>query len=174
MDPGAARALWGAAVDTPGWQGEEVWLHRDLDADNLVATRGQLGGVIDLGGLVVGDPDGNAMAPWHVLPAEHRPTSVRIVGADPATQLCARGWALSQGPLALPCYLGSHDGMVRMARRAITAALDPGLRTAPNALTLVWFLVPCSSQQDHTTGGCPARRADSPVGTRADPDPTPR
>jgi hypothetical protein len=45
--------------------------------------------------------------------------------ADPATQLRARGWVLSQGLLALPYYLRTHDGMVRMAHRAITAALDP-------------------------------------------------
>jgi aminoglycoside phosphotransferase (APT) family kinase protein len=125
LDPGAARALWDAAVDAPRWPGEGVWLHRDLYVDNLLATGGRLSGVLDFGGLVVGDPAGNVMAAWHVLPAEHRPTFLRIVGADPATQLRARGWVLSQGVLALPYYLRTHDGMVRMAHRAITAALDP-------------------------------------------------
>ncbi|MEX0868858.1 MAG: aminoglycoside phosphotransferase family protein [Nitriliruptoraceae bacterium] len=130
LDPPAARALWDAAVEAPGWQGEGVWLHRDLYVGNLLATGGRLSGVVDFGGLVAGDPAGNVMAAWHVLPPEHRPTFLRIVDADPATQLRARGWVLSQGLLALPYYLESHDGMVRMAHRAITAALDRPPRTA--------------------------------------------
>jgi aminoglycoside phosphotransferase (APT) family kinase protein len=131
LDPGAARELWDAAVDAPPWQGDGVWLHRDLYVDNLLITAGRVSGVVDFGGLIVGDPAGNAMAAWHLLPPEHRSTFLHIVDADPVTQLRARGWVLSQGLLALPYYLGSHDGLVRMARRAIAAALDPPLRTGP-------------------------------------------
>jgi aminoglycoside phosphotransferase (APT) family kinase protein len=124
FDPAAALEVWEAAVDAPAWAGPGVWLHRDLYLDNLLARDGILTGVVDFGGLVVGDPAGNVMAAWHVLPPAHRRTFLRIVGADEATQRRARGWVLSQGLLALPYYLDSHAGMVRMARRAITAALD--------------------------------------------------
>lgn len=129
LDPEAARDLWQAAADTPGWDGVGVWLHRDLYLGNLLAADGRLTGVIDFGGLVVGDPAGDVMAAWQVLPARHRSRFVRIVGADAAMQMRARGWVLLQGLLALPYYLDSHDGMVRMARRAITAALDSPLST---------------------------------------------
>ena len=124
VDPAAARDLWDAAVDAPAWHGPGVWLHRDLYFDNLLAADGRLSGVLDFGGLVVGDPAGNVMAAWHVLPPEHRDTFLDITDADTPTQLRARGWVLSQGLLALPYYLDSHDGMVRMARRALRAALD--------------------------------------------------
>lgn len=129
LDPGAARSLWDAAVAVPVWSGDGVWLHRDLYLDNLLAVDDRLAGVIAFGGLVVGDPAGNAMAAWHVLPAEQRVTFLRIVGADSATQLRARGWVLMQGLLALPYYVGSHGGMVRMARRALRAALDAPVPT---------------------------------------------
>lgn len=124
FDPAAARGLWMAALDAPARPGDGVWVHRDLYADNLLTVDGTLTGVIDFGGLVVGDPAGDAMAAWHLFSPPHRETFLRIVGADAATQLRARAWVLSQGLLALPYYLDSHQGMVRMARRAITAALD--------------------------------------------------
>lgn len=127
VDPAAARDLWDAAIDAPAWHRPGVWLHRDLYVDNLLAFDRRLSGVIDFGGLIVGDPAGNVMAAWHVLPREHRDTFLGIVEADLPTQLRARGWVLSQGLLALPYYLDSHDGMVRMARRAIRAALDTPL-----------------------------------------------
>lgn len=123
-DPSMAQDLWGAALEAPTWGGDGVWLHRDLHADNLLVADGMLVGVVDFGGLVVGDPAGDAMAAWHLLAAPHRATFLRIVEADEATQLRARAWVLSQGLLALPYYLDSHAGMLRMARRAIRAALD--------------------------------------------------
>ena len=123
LDPDDALQVWQTAVDAPAWTGPGVWLHRDLHCANLLATDGVLTAVLDFGGLVVGDPAGDVMAAWHVLPLEHRNTFRRIVGADDATWTRARGWVLSQGLLALPYYLDSHAGMVRMARRAITEAL---------------------------------------------------
>ncbi|MFA9445409.1 phosphotransferase [Egicoccus sp. AB-alg6-2] len=131
FDPAQALELWQAAVGAPAWTGAGVWLHRDLHLANLLAERGRLRGVVDFGGLVVGDPAGNAMAAWHVLPPQHRARFLTVVGADAATQLRARGWVLSQGLLALPYYLDTHAGMVRMARRAITAAVDTTVACPP-------------------------------------------
>jgi aminoglycoside phosphotransferase (APT) family kinase protein len=123
LDAGTARAVWDAAVAAPAWDRPGVWLHRDLHCGNLLAAGGRLTGVIDFGGLVVGDPAGNAMAAWHVLEPGLRAEFRSIVGADDPTWTRARGWALSQGLLALPYYLDTHPGMVLMARRAITATL---------------------------------------------------
>lgn len=126
LDPAAALDVWQAAVDAPAWTQPGVWLHRDLHCANLLAVGGLLTGVLDFGGLLVGDPAGNVMAAWHVLPPEHRGTFRRIVGADDATWTRARGWVLSQGLVALPYYLDTHAGMVQMARRAIAEALQDG------------------------------------------------
>ena len=123
LDPDVALQVWQTAVEAAAWTRPGVWLHRDLHCANLLATGGVLTAVLDFGGLVVGDPAGNVMAAWHVLPPEHRGAFRRTVAADDATWARARGWVLSQGLLALPYYLDTHAGMVRMARRAITESL---------------------------------------------------
>ncbi len=129
FDVGAARDLWAAAVDAPAWQQDGVWLHRDLHAGNLLAIDHRLSGVLDFGGLVVGDPAGDVMAAWHVIPPAHRDDFFELLEVDAATRLRARGWVLFQGLLALPYYLDTHPGMVRMARRAIRISLDTAIPT---------------------------------------------
>lgn len=123
LDPAAAVAVWQEALSAPVWDRAGVWLHRDLHCGNLLATDGLLTGVIDFGGLVVGDPAGDVMAAWHVLAPAFRTTFRSILEVDDATWARARGWMLSQGLLALPYYLDSDPGMVMMARHAIAAAL---------------------------------------------------
>ena len=123
IDENAAIDVWEAAVEAPAWPGPDVWVHRDLMGANLLAMNGRLTGVIDFGGLAVGDPAGNVMGAFHVVQAEHRPTFRAIVAADDATWARARGWALTQGLEALPYYLDTHPGMVAMARHVISSAL---------------------------------------------------
>lgn len=122
LDARAVIAVWEEALAAPAWDGAGVWLHRDLHCGNLLATDGHLCGVLDFGGLVVGDPAGDVMAAWHVLAPEARRDFRSILGVDDATWARARGWVLSQGLLALPYYLDTHPGMVVMARRAIGQA----------------------------------------------------
>jgi len=123
IDEEAGVEVWEAALSAPGWPETGVWVHRDLMGANLLATDGRLTGVIDFGGLAVGDPAGNVMGAFHVVQAEYRPLFRAIVGADDATWARARGWALTQGLEALPYYWNTHPGMVAMARHVIAAAL---------------------------------------------------
>jgi aminoglycoside phosphotransferase (APT) family kinase protein len=123
IDENAAIDVWEAAVEAPAWPGPDIWVHRDLMGANLLAMNGRLTGVIDFGGLAVGDPAGNVMGAFHVVQAEHRPTFRAVVAADDATWARARGWALTQGLEALPYYLDTHPGMVAMARHVISSAL---------------------------------------------------
>ena len=77
---------------------------------------GRLSGVLDFGGLGVGDPAGNIMAAFHVFSAEDHALFRAAVRADDATWARARGWALTQGLEALP-YFDTNPGMVAMAKR---------------------------------------------------------
>jgi aminoglycoside phosphotransferase (APT) family kinase protein len=124
VDEQAAASVWRAAVEAPPWQAPGVWVHRDLIASNLLTVAGRLSGVLDFGGLAVGDPAGDVMAAFHVFSDESRSRFRAAVGADDATWARARGWALTQGLEALPYYLDTHPGMVAMAHRVIRAALD--------------------------------------------------
>ncbi len=124
VDEQLAASVWRAAVDAPAWPGPGVWVHRDLMASNLMTVDGRLSGVLDFGGLAVGDPAGDVMAAFHLFSEESRLMFRTAVGADDATWARARGWALTQGLEALPYYLDTHPGMVAMARRVIRATLS--------------------------------------------------
>jgi aminoglycoside phosphotransferase (APT) family kinase protein len=124
VDEEEAASVWRAAVEVAPWQGPGVWVHRDLQGGNLLTVDGRLNGVLDFGGLAVGDPAGDVMAAFHVFSAESRSRFRAAVGSDDATWARARGWALTQGLEALPYYLDTHPGMVAMARRVIRATLS--------------------------------------------------
>ncbi len=125
FDEERAASVWAAAVQAPKWQDADVWVHRDFMASNLVTLDGRLHGVLDFGGLAVGDPAGNAMAAFHVFDAADSRSRFRAaLGTDDATWARARGWALTQGLEALVYYFDSHPGMVAMARQVIRATLE--------------------------------------------------
>lgn len=125
LDEERAASVWSAAVEAPKWQGIDVWVHRDFMASNLVTLDGRLNGVLDFGGLAVGDPSGNVMAAFHVFGSPDGRSRFRAaLGTDDATWARARGWALVQGLEALVYYLDSHPGMVAMARQVIRATLE--------------------------------------------------
>jgi aminoglycoside phosphotransferase (APT) family kinase protein len=125
LDGNLADEVWAAAVAAPAWDGPGVWTHRDLHGGNLLIAGARLSGVLDFGGLIVGDPAADVMGAFHVLSPSDRRMFCQIVGVDDATLTRARGLALAQGLEALPYYLDSHPGMVSFARRAITATLGP-------------------------------------------------
>ena len=129
IDPGLvdlprADTIWAEAVATEPWPGLGVWIHRDLMASNLLTNGDHLAGVLDFGGLAVGDPAGDVMAAFHAVRAEHRALYRELVGADEGTWTRARGWALVQALEALPYYLDTHPGMVAMATYVLGAVQD--------------------------------------------------
>jgi aminoglycoside phosphotransferase (APT) family kinase protein len=133
-DEKRAARLWAAAVDADAWPGPPVWVHRDLQGGNLLTSGdGRLIGVLDFGGLAVGDPAGDVMAAFHVFSSADRSRFRRAMGVDDSTWARARGWAMVQGLEALIYYIDSHPGMVAMARRVIRAALEPDLTRADSA-----------------------------------------
>jgi aminoglycoside phosphotransferase (APT) family kinase protein len=124
FDEEKAVSIWHAAVEAAPWEVPGVWVHRDLQGDNLVTVDGRLSGVLDFGGLAVGDPAGNVMAAFHLFSPESRSKFRAAISTDDATWTRARGWALTQGMEALPYYPDPHPGMVAMARRVIQATLS--------------------------------------------------
>jgi len=130
IDTGAATRAWEAALHAPAWDGPLVWIHGDLLAGNLLARRGRLSAVIDFGCSGVGDPACDVMAAWTFLSAENREVFRAAVGVDDATWARGRGWALSFGLIALPCYRVSNPVLARISRRAIDETLTDHSRSA--------------------------------------------
>jgi aminoglycoside phosphotransferase (APT) family kinase protein len=123
IDVGAAAAVWEAALAAPAWDRPGVWIHGDLHGGNLLATGGRLSGLVDFGGLGVGDPACDVMVARTFLPRSARAAFRAELDVDDATWARARGWALSMGLIALPYYRKTNPALARSARRWIEEAL---------------------------------------------------
>lgn len=96
-DLDAAERLWDEAMRLPGAKDRPAprWYHGDLTAENLLARDGRLTAVLDFGGLSVGDPAVDLAVAWEVLDPPAREIFRGKLGADDATWLRGRAWALS-------------------------------------------------------------------------------
>jgi aminoglycoside phosphotransferase (APT) family kinase protein len=101
--PGALE-LWERALRAPGWHGERVWIHADLDRRNVLVRDGRLTGVLDWAGAGVGDPAVDLMVAWKLLSREDRERFWQLFDVDAATRLRAEGWCVSQALIALGYY----------------------------------------------------------------------
>jgi aminoglycoside phosphotransferase (APT) family kinase protein len=104
LDTVAIAAVWDEALAAPGWDGQPVWLHGDLDSRNLLAEDGRLTGVIDFGTLSVGDPAWDVMVAWKMLSAEARDGFRVTLSVDDGTWSRSRGLAVAQAVTALAYY----------------------------------------------------------------------
>jgi aminoglycoside phosphotransferase (APT) family kinase protein len=122
-----AEAEWDAALAAPAWAGAAVWIHGDLDARNLLATRGRLSGVLDWGSLAVGDPAADVMVAWRLCDADARRRFRADLQVDDATWSRARGWVLSQAVMILSYYTPKTNAvLVTEAERWLSELLaDP-------------------------------------------------
>ena len=123
IDTDEVTAAWDAAIETPVWSRAPVWIHGDLHAGNLLVQQGRLSGVIDFGGLGVGDPACDVMAAWLFVSAENRAMFREVLQVDDATWARGRGWALSFGLIAFPYYQITNPVLAGIARRAIHEVL---------------------------------------------------
>jgi len=124
IDTGVVTALWEEALGAPVWRGSPRWVHGDLDSRNLLACDGRLGGLVDFGGLGVGDPACDVGTAWKMLSGAARDRFRGELGVDDATWARARGHVLSQSLGALSYYtLANNAVLVLEARRWLSAVL---------------------------------------------------
>jgi aminoglycoside phosphotransferase (APT) family kinase protein len=107
---------WQEGLDAPAWREAAVWLHGDLDARNLLASNGHLSGLLDFGGLSVGDPAGDAIVAWKMLDANGRRMFRELIQLDAPTWLRARATLVAQAVMILSYYtLETNPTLVREA-----------------------------------------------------------
>jgi len=87
---------WEAALDSE-WSHPPVWTHGDIAIGNLLARNGRLAGVIDFGGLAVGDPACDLSIAWTVFRGEGRKAFRSRLPLDAETWRRARAWTLWKG-----------------------------------------------------------------------------
>lgn len=106
LDLDAALDLWENTLEwTSDYVAEETrWYHCDLVAENLLLTDDRLSGVLDFGGLAVGDPTIDLHGAWELFDPPARELFRAKVGATDAEWLRGRAWALAVALMTFPYY----------------------------------------------------------------------
>ena len=122
-DPVELTSVWETALDAPDWERPPVWIHGDMLPGNLLFQNGRLTGVIDFGGLAVGDPACDLMIAWSLFSGESRSAFRAAMAVDDGTWRRGGGHALSQAVMFIPYYLETNPVGVGYARRALDEIL---------------------------------------------------
>ncbi len=88
-----ALAVWEKALSSR-WGQKPVWVHGDLASGNILIQDGKVAGIIDFGGMGVGDPACDLVIAWTLLKGESRAIFKEHLALDQDTWGRARGWAL--------------------------------------------------------------------------------
>ena len=80
----ALTSAWEAALAAPVWPGPPAWIHGDLQSGNLLVVNGRLSGVIDFGGLGVGDPACDLQVAWNLFAGDSRQAFRAALAVDDA------------------------------------------------------------------------------------------
>jgi aminoglycoside phosphotransferase (APT) family kinase protein len=124
IDTAAVTSAWESALSLPEWSGPVTWLHGDLSPGNILIADDRLSGVIDFGGLGVGDPTVDLIVAWNMLPAAGRSAFRAALQVDDATWKRGRGWALSIALIQLPYYKDTNPALAANARYVIREVLS--------------------------------------------------
>ena len=122
FDPAAVREAWRRLRRVPPATQPACWVHTDLSSENvLVHDDGRVAGVIDFGGLGVGDRSVDLLYAWSLLDGPAREVLRVASGSDEATWSRARAWAfVGPGLLTIAGY--RHSMPARTER--LTSMVD--------------------------------------------------
>jgi aminoglycoside phosphotransferase (APT) family kinase protein len=121
LDLDSVLGIWRESIELRGATASSAphWYHGDLFAENLLVSQGRLSGVLDFGGLGVGDPTVDLLPAWEVLDPLAREDFRAVVGVADDTWRIGRAWALAIAVLTFPYYWTSMPE--RCASRAAIA-----------------------------------------------------
>jgi aminoglycoside phosphotransferase (APT) family kinase protein len=133
FDPADVREAWRRLRDVPPATQPACWVHTDLSAENLlVHDDGRLAGVIDFGGVGIGDPSVDLLYAWSLLDAPAREVLRTASGADEVTWARARAWAfVGPGLLTIAGYRDSMPARTeRLVSMVVSVAAEVGVELA--------------------------------------------
>lgn len=122
LDP-KLHGLWTDLLETPPWEGVDVWMHGDMHPLNVLVRPPEVAGVIDFGDITSGDPASDLVIGWMLFDQEgRREFADATAGYDDATWQRSRAWAVVLGTAF---RMHSHDdpAMRRVADHALEQAL---------------------------------------------------
>jgi aminoglycoside phosphotransferase (APT) family kinase protein len=127
LDLDKALDIWESAINLPHVnesRARPAWFHGDLVAENLLVEDGQITGLLDLGGLGIGDPTIDLHGIWELLDASGREAFRQHLAIDDATWLRGRAWALAVALMTFPYYWRTMPGRIRDRLVMAEAALS--------------------------------------------------
>lgn len=114
---------WDIALQSPVGDGPASWIHTDLHPGNILIEHDDLAGVIDWGGLAVGDPAVDLIVAWNLLDDAGRLAFRASLATDVAMWARGRAWALSIGLVAYPYYVDSNPSLAAISKYQIEQVL---------------------------------------------------
>jgi aminoglycoside phosphotransferase (APT) family kinase protein len=117
VDAKAVTAVYDAALAATPWERPPVWIHADLDSRNLLACDGRLSGLVDFGGLGIGDPACDLGLAWKLFSGEAREVFRAALRFDEATWARSRGHTVAQAVMALSYYTVENNAVLFLAAR---------------------------------------------------------
>ncbi|MEM7365652.1 MAG: aminoglycoside phosphotransferase family protein, partial [Pseudomonadota bacterium] len=104
LDLDAALVIWEEALSLPASpMTDDHWFHGDIVAENLLLDKaGQLTGLLDFGGVGLGDPTVDLHGCWEILDADGREIVRQRLGLSDEEWLRGRAWALAIAMMTFP------------------------------------------------------------------------
>jgi aminoglycoside phosphotransferase (APT) family kinase protein len=124
IDTHTATAVWDKALSSK-WNQNPVWIHGDLSAGNIIIKDDRLAGVIDFGGMGIGDPACDLVIAWTFLAKESGAIfRSQLLRLDADTWARARGWALWKALITLASLLDKSGPEALKQLHVIDEILD--------------------------------------------------
>ncbi len=123
IDAKTALSLWKSAISSK-WNRKPIWIHGDFSAGNILIKNGHLSGVIDFGGMAIGDPSCDLVIAWTFLKGKSRELFRAALPFDKDTWERARGWALWKALITLKSIPDKMDTKAMEQRRLIQEILE--------------------------------------------------
>jgi aminoglycoside phosphotransferase (APT) family kinase protein len=119
VDPVVATHVWETALAAPRHAGPPVSINGDPMPGNLLLREGRLGGLIDTGRPVVGDPASDLQPAWEIFEEPQRGAFRDAMGLDAAAWERGRGWAFEMAIGGVHYYEQTNPVFFRLARRTL-------------------------------------------------------
>lgn len=118
VDVGALTDAWRAFRELPR-RSPDVMSHKDLIPANLLADRGRLTGVLDVGGFGPADPALDLVVAWHVFEDGPRQALRHALGSDDLEWARGAAWAFAQSIGLVWYYERSNPTMSALGRSTL-------------------------------------------------------